>query len=66
MIGLYSDQNRDPRWHTVSAIYLCTRTGGEVKGGDDASDARFFNIDNLPELAFDHKKVIADALKQDK
>ena len=63
LVGVYSDPKRDPRGHTVSIAYLLERKGGELKGGDDASDAAFFPIDDLPELAFDHAKIIGDALR---
>jgi len=32
---------------------------GDVTPGDDASDARFFPIDDLPPLAFESHRVIA-------
>ncbi len=63
LVGVYSDPKRDPRGHTVSIAYLLERKGGELKGGDDASDANFFDIEGLPELAFDHAKIIEDALR---
>jgi len=60
LLGVYSDPERDPRGHTVSIVFVLERKGGELKGGDDAEDARFFPIDELPELAFDHEKIISD------
>ena len=33
-----------------------------VKGGDDAIAAKWFSINNLPELAFDHIEAINMAL----
>ena len=33
----------------------------EIKGADDASEARWFSINNLPALAFDHEQIIKDA-----
>jgi len=62
LLGVYSDPERDPRGHTVSVVYILKRTGGELKGGDDASDAAFFSLNELPELAFDHAQIIEDAI----
>ena len=64
LVGVYSDPNRDPRGHTVSVIYLMNVSGGSLCGGDDALDAKFFEISNLPILAFDHKQIIDDVLKR--
>ena len=63
LLGVYSDPNRDPRGHTVSIVYLLKRKGGKMRGGDDASDARFFPLDDLPEMAFDHEKIVRDAVE---
>ncbi len=62
LAGVYSDPERDPRGHTVSIVYVLERKGGELKGGDDASEARFFSLNSLPELAFDHEKIVRDVL----
>jgi 8-oxo-dGTP diphosphatase len=58
--GVYSDPDRDPRGHTVSAVFVCEVTGGELKAGDDAARAEFVPLDKVPELAFDHEKIMAD------
>ncbi len=63
LIGVYSHPERDPRGHTVSAAYLLKITGGELKAGDDASDVFWTPFDELPqEMAFDHRKIIDDAI----
>jgi 8-oxo-dGTP diphosphatase len=61
LVGIYSDPGRDPRGHVVSAAYLCTGMG-ELVSGSDARSAEVFPLDVLPELAFDHDKIIRDAL----
>jgi 8-oxo-dGTP diphosphatase len=63
LLGVYDTPGRDPRGPTVSVVYLL-RTGGELDahGGDDARAARWFSLDALPALAFDHATVIADAV----
>jgi 8-oxo-dGTP diphosphatase len=62
LVGVYSDPNRDPRGHTVSVVYLLDVCNGELKGGDDALEAKFFDLNNLPDLSFDHEYIIKDAL----
>lgn len=60
LIGVYSDPNRDPRGHTVSVCYLA-KGNGRVKSGSDAAAVELFEPDSVPELAFDHNKIINDA-----
>jgi 8-oxo-dGTP diphosphatase len=66
LLGVYDTPGRDPRGPTVSVVYLL-RTDGELPatGGDDAAQARWFAVDELPPLAFDHALVIADALSSE-
>ncbi len=59
---VYSDPSRDPRQHTIATVYLA-RAKGEPEGGDDASEARWFDPEELPEMAFDHAEIIADWLR---
>jgi 8-oxo-dGTP diphosphatase len=61
LLYVYSDPRRDPRRHTVSAVFL-GRAAGEPAGGDDAAEARAFAWGALPSpLAFDHAEILADA-----
>lgn len=62
LIGVFSDPGRDPR-RTVAAAYLCEVVGGELKGGTDAKEARWFALEELPALAFDHEKIIKEGRK---
>ena len=66
LIGIYSDPNRDPRGHTITVVYLLSIKGGVLKAEDDAADAKFFDINNLPELAYDHGIIIEDVLRREK
>ena len=59
----YSAPDRDPRGRTVSMIYyaICEMEAlPEVEGLDDAAQAAWFPIDNLPPLAFDHATIWQD------
>jgi 8-oxo-dGTP diphosphatase len=64
LFGVYSDPDRDPRGHTVTLVFEMAVSGGELKAGDDASDAGLFSLDELPELAFDHSQIIKDFLER--
>ncbi|CAN5143045.1 hypothetical protein BH09PSE1_BH09PSE1_10130 [soil metagenome] len=64
LFGTYSTPGRDPRGWTITAAYL-TRAGNasvEAQAGDDAADCRWFPLDALPALAFDHARIVADAV----
>jgi len=64
ILGIYSDPNRDPRGHIVTVVYLLDSKGGNIKGGDDASEAKFFDLKNLPEMSFDHDIIIKDVIRR--
>ncbi len=66
LFGVYSDPCRDPRGHTITIVFLMNIFGGILKSGDDASDARFFDIKSIPALAFDHEKIINDVILREK
>ena len=60
MLGLYSNPKRDPRGHTVTAIYVAQSTG-TPNAADDAKSVGVFSLDDLPSpLAFDHQMVLED------
>ncbi|MEP0773506.1 MAG: NUDIX hydrolase [Acidobacteriota bacterium] len=61
LVGVYSDPRRDPRFHTVSVVFLCRPRGGAPEGGDDAAEARWFSDLTGVRLAFDHASILADA-----
>ncbi|HEY9113421.1 MAG TPA: NUDIX hydrolase [Bacteroidales bacterium] len=61
----FSELNRDPRGRTVSVVFWgIIKNEATPVSGDDAADARWFETDNLPELAFDHDEVVKMALKK--
>ena len=64
LIGVFSDPHRDPRGHTITVVYLIDRIGGDLDAGDDASNVKFFKMNELPTLAFDHAAIIKDAFQR--
>lgn len=61
--GTFSAVDRDPRGRTISKAYLVlVDKPMEVKGQDDAAKAEWFNIRELPELAFDHEEMFGHAM----
>ena len=57
----YGDPGRDPRERTVSVVFYVVLDSEIIPyAGDDAADAKWFNIQLLPSLAFDHKIIVHD------
>lgn len=57
---VYSSPDRDPRFHTVSVVFIGDGTG-VLEGRDDAARAAVFTADSLPSvIAFDHGRIISD------
>ena len=62
-IGAYCKVDRDPRGRTISVAYLAiVERPLEVSGQDDAAKAKWFPVNALPPLAFDHDEIMADAV----
>ncbi len=62
-LSAFSRVNRDPRERVVTIAFFALVRTSNVVGGDDAADARWWNIDKLPSLAFDHADILEHALK---
>ena len=55
----FGNPGRDPRGHTVSVVYVGYLTEpAKSKAGDDATEAEWFSIENIPQLAFDHADIL--------
>ena len=61
LVGIYSDVERDPRGRVITAAYTAMTSMPEANAGDDAAAAKWWPLNALPELAFDHDKILADA-----
>ena len=62
--GTFSEVDRDPRGRVISIAFYGITELSEVKGGDDAAKAQWFPIDEIPPLAFDHDRMLEQALKK--
>lgn len=59
----FSSIDRDPRGRTISVVFTGWCENDEpVKGGDDAAEAAWWDIDALPETGFDHAEIIQMAI----
>jgi 8-oxo-dGTP diphosphatase len=67
--GAYGDPGRDPRMNVVTVSYLAVlREVRGVVGGTDAADAALIPasdaLDGRIELAFDHARIVRDAVER--
>lgn len=63
-LGAWSKVNRDPRTRVISVSFLAEIAADQNPvAADDAKDARWFAINDLPKLAFDHDEMIECAIE---
>lgn len=60
----FSAVDRDPRERVVTVAFYALVKSSEVQGGDDAANAKWFDINELPKLAFDHEEILNEALSR--
>lgn len=61
LLGVYSHPERDPRQHTLSVVFLAEAEDlSQMTAGDDAGRIGLFPLDELPDLAFDHRRILKD------
>ena len=61
----FGTPGRDPRGRTISITYWgVVDREEEVTGNDDAAEASWFELNELPDLAFDHSEIIQLAQKK--
>lgn len=64
LVGVYSRPDRDPRGHVISVAYTLEVVGGALRSGSDAAAVALLDLEALPEMGFDHRQLVADALAQ--
>ena len=62
-LGAYSDPARDPRFHTISVVFVAT-ADNRPQAADDAEAVAVFDIKAIPNnMAFDHNRILKDYLR---
>lgn len=63
LFNVYSKPDRDPRFHTVSIVFVC-KAYGQPEGKDDAKKAHIYKLEEIPfnNLVFDHEKILKEFL----
>ena len=58
------DPGRDPRGWTISIAFLARVDAGSLqpRAGDDAAAVKWFRLNKLPKLAFDHAMLVQRAI----
>ena len=62
----FGDPKRDPRGRVITIAYIALINSENIKlkATTDVSDAQWFSIKKIPQLAFDHKKILDYSLKR--
>lgn len=60
----FSTPDRDPRERVITVAYYSLVRMSEVKGMDDAAQAKWFSLDEVPKLAFDHEEMLRIAKEE--
>jgi 8-oxo-dGTP diphosphatase len=61
LVGVYSEPDRDPRGHNVSVAFLARVLSGQMQAASDAAEVDVMDPNSV-ELAFDHDRIISDAM----
>lgn len=60
----FTDPHRDPRERVITIAYYALVQIQDVRGGDDAASAQWFALDEVPQLAFDHDRILREAIRR--
>lgn len=63
-VGAFSAPDRDPRERVITIAFYSFIELQDVKGGDDAAKAKWFDLGKLPPLAFDHVDILSATLNR--
>ena len=62
----FGDPKRDPRGRVITVAYMALINSEKIKlkAATDVSEVQWFSIKKIPQLAFDHKKILDYSLKR--
>jgi len=62
-LGAFGRPDRDPRERVITVAYIALLPADRlrIEAGSDAGDAGLFPVEELPELAFDHARIVDHA-----
>lgn len=65
-LGTYGTPGRDPRGRTVTVVYgaVVDAKYNPIKAGDDAAEVQWWDMENLPPMAFDHQIIIEECFRR--
>ena len=60
----FGKAGRDPRGRAITVVYfgIAEKNWEQIRAADDAADVRWFDIDHLPKMAFDHNEIARCAI----
>lgn len=61
-LGAFGNPGRDPRDWTITVAFWSYVVSVRAEAGSDAVEAKWFDVDELPDLAFDHADIISAGL----
>lgn len=65
-LGAFGKPGRDPRGRTVTIVYgaIVDAKYNPIQAGDDAKEVAWWDLESLPDIAFDHKEIIDSCFKK--
>jgi 8-oxo-dGTP diphosphatase len=60
-VGVYSDPERDTRRGTIAVAFIAKPLSDKIGGDAEVEEVKWFKLDELPQLGFDHRKIVDNA-----
>ena len=62
----FGKPGRDPRGRAITVVYfgMAEKNWQQARAADDAAQVQWFDIDNLPQMAFDHDEISRCAIER--